>query len=91
VRGNRSLGPTCRDGFLEGRRQPSSDPPLPGACRSGACGRAHGTYLESARGETRRRESADEVERRLAGANLLRRVITADEIAYLVVLLASSK
>ena len=33
----------------------------------------------------------DEIERRLAGANLVRRVITADEIAYLVAFLASPK
>jgi NAD(P)-dependent dehydrogenase (short-subunit alcohol dehydrogenase family) len=33
----------------------------------------------------------DEIERRLAGANLARRVITADEIAYLAAFLASPK
>jgi NAD(P)-dependent dehydrogenase (short-subunit alcohol dehydrogenase family) len=33
----------------------------------------------------------DEIERRLAGANLARRVITADEIAYLVAFLASPR
>jgi membrane-bound lytic murein transglycosylase B len=33
----------------------------------------------------------DEIERRLASANLVRRVITADEIAYLVAFLASPK
>jgi NAD(P)-dependent dehydrogenase (short-subunit alcohol dehydrogenase family) len=35
--------------------------------------------------------ASDEIERRLAGANLARRVITADEIAYLVAFLASPK
>jgi NAD(P)-dependent dehydrogenase (short-subunit alcohol dehydrogenase family) len=35
--------------------------------------------------------TADEVERRLAAANLARRMITADEIAYLVAFLASPK
>jgi NAD(P)-dependent dehydrogenase (short-subunit alcohol dehydrogenase family) len=35
--------------------------------------------------------TAEEIERQLAGANLARRVITADEIAYLVAFLASPK
>jgi hypothetical protein len=65
--------------------------PCPGPADRAPAGERMVPIWKARAGRSNAGVSADEVERRLPGANLLTRVITADEIAYLVVFLASSK